>query len=339
MSHFVNGIDLPDMPWQEKPAGWNLPVWRYSENPVIKRNPFKGMGRIFNSAVVPYKGAFVGVFRGETTTGRPFLYLGHSADGISWQYDEEKISMVDEQGKTWNPLYAYDPRCVLVDGQYYLIWCGDFDGASLGIARTSDFKTFVRLENPFLPFNRNGVLFPRKINGEYVLLSRPSDSGHTPFGDVFLSRSPDLTFWGKHRLVMSKGGSGWWQAVKIGCGPAPLETDEGWLVFYHGVTGTCSGFVYSIGAALLDRDCPSKVLYRSGRYLLTPEESYETSGFVPNVTFPVAALADQKTGRIALYYGAADTVVALAFCQLDEVIAYIKENNELVAGDGDEGRF
>ncbi|MCR5763123.1 MAG: glycoside hydrolase family 130 protein [Treponema sp.] len=339
MSHFVNGISIPNMPWQEKPEGCVLPMWRYKQNPVINRNPFKGMGRIFNSAVVAYNNAFIGVFRGETTTGRPFLYLGHSDDGINWRYDEEKIHMVDESGKPWEPLYAYDPRCVLVEGVYYIIWCGDFDGASLGLAKTSDFKTFVRLENPFIPFNRNGVLFPRKVNGEYLLLSRPSDSGHTPFGDVFLSRSPDLVYWGRHRLVMSKGGNGWWQAVKIGCGPAPLETDEGWLVFYHGVTGTCSGFVYSIGAALLDLNCPSKVLYRSSRYLLTPEEIYETSGFVPNVTFPVAALADADTGRIALYYGAADTVVALAFCRLDEVISYIKENNELVALDGDEGRF
>ncbi len=339
MSTFVNGSDIPNLPWQEKPAGCNLPIWRYRGNPVIGRNPFKGMGRIFNSAVVPYQGAFVGIFRGETTTGRPFLYLGKSKDGITWEYEENKITMKDEKGKDWDPLYAYDPRCVKIDDSYYLIWCGDFDGAALGLAKTKDFKTFTRLENPFLPFNRNGVLFPRKVNGEYLLLSRPSDGGHTPFGDVFLSSSPDLTYWGKHRLVMQKGGSGWWQAVKIGCGPAPLETDEGWLLFYHGVTGTCSGFVYSIGAALLDKDCPSKVLYRSSSYLLTPEEIYETSGFVPNVTFPVAALADQKTGRIALYYGAADTVVALAFCQLDEVLAYIKENNELVGLDGDEGRF
>lgn len=339
MSTFVNGSDIPNLPWQEKPAGCNLPIWRYRGNPVIGRNPFKGMGRIFNSAVIPYQGAFVGIFRGETTTGRPFLYLGKSKDGITWEYEENKITMKDEKGKDWDPLYAYDPRCVKIDDSYYLIWCGDFDGAALGLAKTKDFKTFTRLENPFLPFNRNGVLFPRKVNGEYLLLSRPSDGGHTPFGDVFLSSSPDLTYWGKHRLVMQKGGSGWWQAVKIGCGPAPLETDEGWLLFYHGVTGTCSGFVYSIGAALLDKDCPSKVLYRSSSYLLTPEEIYETSGFVPNVTFPVAALADQKTGRIALYYGAADTVVALAFCQLDEVLAYIKENNELVGLDGDEGRF
>ena len=73
--------------------------------------------------------------------------------------------------------------------------------------------------------------------------------------------------------------------------------------------------------------------------MLTPEVSYETTGFVPNVAFPVAALSDATTGRIAIYYGAADTVVALAFCQLDEVIRYIKENNELVGCDASDGKF
>lgn len=339
MSRIINGTDLPNIPWQDKPEGWPLPVWRYTENPVIRRNPFEGMGRIFNSAVVPYEGKFIGVFRGETTTGRPFLYLGHSEDGIKWTYDTEKIHMKDEYGNDWDPYYAYDPRCVKIEDWYYIIWCTDFDGAAIGLARTKDFKEYTRLENPFLPFNRNGVLFPRKVNGKYLMLSRPSDSGHTPFGDIMLSQSPDLRYWGEHRCVMQRGTSAWWQGVKIGCGPSPIETDEGWLMFYHGVATTCSGFVYSFSAALLDKDCPSKVLYRCNKYMLTPEENYETTGFVPNVAFPVAALCDQKTGRIAIYYGAADTVVALAFCQLDEVIKYIKENNETCGCDTDEGKF
>ena len=252
------------------------------------------------------------MFRGETTTGRPFLYLGRSKDAIHWEYEQEKIHMKDENGRDWDPLYAYDPRCVKVEDWYYIIWCGDFNGAALGLAKTKDFKSFTRLENPFLPFNRNGVLFPRKVNGKYIMLSRPSDSGHTPFGDVMLSQSPDLKYWGEHRCVMQKGGKGWWQGVKIGPGPAPIETDEGWLLFYHGVSSTCSGFVYSFSAALLDINTPSKVLYRAGGYMLTPEAPYETTGFVPNVTFPVATLADQATGRIAIYYGCADTVVGLA---------------------------
>lgn len=176
------------------------------------------------------------------------------------------------------------------------------------------------------------------MNGKYLLFTRPSDSGHTPFGDIFLSESPDLVHWGRHRRVMSRGGSGWWQSVKIGAGPIPIETKEGWLLIYHGVTGTCQGFVYSISAALLDLETPSKVLYRCRDYLLTPEVPYETAGFVPNVCFPCAALCDAPTGRIAIYYGAADTYSALAFGQVDEIIAHIKANNELVSGDAEEWR-
>ena len=203
---------------------------------------------------------------------------------------------------------------------------------------TKDFKTFVRLENPFIPFNRNGVLFPRKVNDKFLLLSRPSDSGHTPFGDIFLSESPDLVHWGRHRRVMTKGGQGWWQGTKIGSGATPIETSEGWLMFYHGVSGTCNGFVYSMGAAILDKDNPSKVLYRTRDYLLTPEKEYEKTGFVPNVAFPCATLQDPETGRIAIYYGAADTYVAVAYAQVDELVKYIKENSELVDGDDVEYR-
>lgn len=331
--------DLPDMPWQEKPAGefTGAPVWRYSENPVIGRNPKKGVARIFNSAVVPYEGAYIGVFRGEQTNGVPFIYLGRSQDGIHWRFDEEKIPFVDEDGNPAMPVYAYDPRLVKIEDAYYIIWCQDFYGASIGMAKTTDFRTFTRLENPFIPFNRNAVLFPRKVNGMYQLLSRPSDSGHTPFGDIFLSQSPDMVFWGKHRHVMGKSPE-WWESVKIGGGAAPIETSEGWLLFYHGVTGTCNGFVYSIGGAILDIDEPSKVKYRCETYLLTPEEWYEERGFVPNVCFPCATLCDGSTGRIAIYYGAADTYVAMAFTQLDDIIDYIKEHSVVRESDTEIGK-
>jgi beta-1,4-mannooligosaccharide/beta-1,4-mannosyl-N-acetylglucosamine phosphorylase len=87
--------------------------------------------------------------------------------------------------------------------------------------------------------------------------------------------------------------------------------------------------VYSIGAALLDLDNPAKVLYRTRDYILTPEESYETTGFVPNVAFPCANLYDADTGRIAVYYGAADTYTAVAYCQVDELLNYMKGNSEV----------
>ena len=294
------------------------------------------MARIFNSAVVSYQGKFIGVFRGEQRNGIPYIYMGYSKDGINWTYEEEKIHFVDENGIDFMPKYAYDPRLVLVEDTYYIIWCTDFYGAAIGLAKTTDFKNFTRLENPFIPFNRNAVLFPRKINGNYVMLSRPSDSGHTPFGDIFLSESPDLTYWGKHRHVMGKGLE-WWESVKIGGGAAPIETNEGWLLFYHGVSGTCNGFVYSIGGAILDIENPSIVKYRCENFLLTPEEWYEERGFVENVVFPCATLQDTDTGRIAIYYGAADSYVGLAFTTVNEIVKYIKSNSVLTKIDTEIG--
>ena len=326
------------MPWQE-PAGTctGAPIWRYTENPIIGRNPIDHVARIFNSAVIPYENSFIGVFRGEQNNGIPYIYLGRSNDGIHWEFDEEKITFVDEEGLEFMPRYAYDPRLVKVEDTYYIIWCQDFYGASIGMAKTQDFKTFVRLENPFLPFNRNAVLFPRKVNGNFMMLSRPSDSGHTPFGDIFLSESPDLVYWGKHRHVMGKGKE-WWQSLKIGGGAAPIETNEGWLLFYHGVSGTCNGFVYSIGGAILDIDNPSVVKYRCENFLLTPETWYEERGFVPNVCFPCATICDPEDGRIAIYYGAADSYVALAFTRAEEIVTYIKEHSVLTEEDQEPGR-
>ena len=329
---------LPNVPWQEKPEGHiNSPLWRYRDNPIIGRNPLPGVARIFNSAVMPYEGKFVGVFRGEQTNGVPYIYLGWSEDAIHWDFEPNKIPFVDEEGKPFMPFYAYDPRLVKVEDTYYIIWCQDFYGAAIGVAKTQDFKHFVRIENPFLPFNRNAVLFPRKVHGNFMMMSRPSDSGHTPFGDIFISESPDMEFWGRHRHVMARGNN-WWESLKIGGGAAPIETSEGWLLFYHGVTQTCNGYVYSIGGAILDIDEPSKVLYHCQNYLLTPEEWFEERGFVPNVTFPCATLHDPASGKIAVFYGAADSYVGLAFGYLDEIIDYIKDNSKTTADDTELGR-
>lgn len=338
MKYKVVGQNIPNMPWEERPENASGPIWRYSKNPIIKRNPIEGIARIFNSGVVYKDGEYVSVFRAEDTACLPHLRVGHSKDGINWTVEDHEINFVDEEGKPYRPYYAYDPRVVKVEDYYYVIWCTDFYGPTIGLARTKDFKNFVRLENAFIPYNRNGVLFPRKINDKFMLLSRPSDSGHTAFGDIFLSESPDMTYWGRHRHVMEKGGSGWWQGLKIGGGPAPIETSEGWLLLYHGVILNCNGYVYSIGGAILDKDNPSIVKYRCREYILTPEEHYETCGFVPNVVFPCATLVDEETGRVAIYYGSADTYTSLAFTTIDTLVDFIKAHHEGVGRDGEIGR-
>ena len=159
------------------------------------------------------------------------------------------------------------------------------------------------------------------------MLSRPSDNGHTPFGDIYISYSPDMKYWGEHRCVMkvTPFPESAWQCTKIGAGSVPFLTDEGWLLFYHGVITTCNGFRYAMGSAILDKDHPEKVLYRTREYLIGPAAPYELQGDVPNVVFPCAALQDGE--RVAVYYGAADTVVGMAFGYIQEIIDFTKRTS------------
>lgn len=325
----IIGQALPNIPWQGKPEGCTDVVWRYSNNPVIKRNAIPSSNSIFNSAVVPFEGKFAGVFRCDSKSRSMDIFAGFSEDGINWKINHEPITFEGEDPEILKREYRYDPRVCFIEDRYYITWCNGYHGPTIGVAYTFDFKTFHQLENAFLPYNRNGVMFPRKINGLYGMVSRPSDTGHTPFGDIFYSQSPDMEFWGKHRHVMStvKGDASAWQSTKIGAGPIPIETTEGWLMIYHGVLNSCNGFVYSFGAAILDLEKPWIVKYRTKPYLLSPQELYECVGDVPNVAFPCAALTDAETGRIAIYYGCADTVTGLAFAQVDELVEYIKNNS------------
>ena len=322
MSKIV-GKALPDMPWQDKDENDKLPVWRYKANPIIDRFATRNSNSIFNSAVVPFEDGYAGIFRCDSRSISMDIFAGFSKDGIHWDISDDPIVFHCDDEEIGKRDYRYDPRVCFIEDRYYITWCNGYHGyPTIGVGYTFDFKTFYQLENAFLPFNRNGVLFPRKINGNYYMLSRPSDNGHTPFGDIFVSESPDMKHWGVHRYVMGtiKGDESAWQSTKIGAGCIPIETEDGWLVIYHGVINTCNGFVYRMGCALLDLEQPWKVLKRTKNYILAPHEIYECMGDVPNVVFPCAALTDAETGRIAIYYGCADTVTGLAFTTVNELM-------------------
>lgn len=330
----IVGPSLPDMPWEERPEGSKEVLWRYSANPIIPRDLLSTSNSIFNSAVVPFKKGpynYAGVFRCDDTNRRMRIHVGFSVDGMKWDIREEDFKLVcqDEEVGRW--VYGYDPRVTRIGDKYYVTWCNGYYGPTIGVAWTEDFETFHQQENAFLPYNRNGVMFPRKINGNFAMLSRPSDSGHTPFGDIFYSETPDLVYWGRHRHVMAPAPFevSAWQSMKIGAGPIPIETSEGWLLIFHGVLRSCNGYVYAFGAALLDLNKPWKAIARSGAYLISPREIYECTGDVPNVTFPCAALHDADTGRIAIYYGCADSVTGLAFGYIPEIIDFIKKTDIL----------
>ncbi len=317
----------PPIPWEDRPGGEAGPLWRSSRNPIIARDHLPSSNSIFNSAVVPFRDGYAGVFRVDDRRRRMNVHAGRSGDGVTWEIDEQPISFLpaDERVRDVQQefTHAYDPRVTWLEDRYYVTWCNGYHGPTIGVAYTHDFEAFHQLDNAFLPFNRNGVLFPRRIGGSYAMLSRPSDNGHTPFGDVFYSESPDLTHWGRHRHVLAT--APWsWESTKIGAGPTPIETEEGWLLVYHGVLTSCNGFVYSMGAALLDLDEPWRVAARGHDYLLSPQVPYEQVGDVPNVVFPCAALVERETDRLTIYYGGADTVVCLAHGHLSEILDFVR---------------
>ena len=315
------------IPWENRPAGTSDVMWRSSLNPIVTRDDVPGANSIFNSAVVRFEDGYAGVFRVDDTRRAMNLHAGRSVDGAAWELDPDPIAFtpgddrVPEIQERFE--HAYDPRVTWLEDRFYVTWCNGYHGPTVGLAHTTDFRTFAQLDNAYLPFNRNGVLFPRRIGGAYAMLSRPSDGGHTAFGDIFYSESPDLVHWGRHRHVMAPVPLSW-QATKVGAGPTPIETDDGWLVLYHGVLTSCNGFVYSMGAALLDLEEPWRVLARGSRFLLAPHVPYEQVGDVPNVVFPCAALVDEDADRLTVYYGGADTVVCMAHAHLSEVLAFVR---------------
>ena len=298
---------------------------RYPGNPIVTASAVPRANSIHNPAVVKRgEGDYAGVFRVDEISLSLTLHVGRSHDGIAWQIDPDPLVMRSDDAEVSVTAQSYDPRLTRIDDTYYLTWCNAGpSGPAIGLATTEDFVEFRQWENPLPPANRNCVLFPRRIAGDFAVYHRPSDRGHTPFGDVYFARSPDLVHWGRHRFVF--GPAGGWQSLKVGPGPHPIETDEGWLPLYHGVGQRCSGYVNSVGATLLDLDEPWKVRYRTRDYLLAPTESYERIGDVPNVCFPSSATT--KGDRLRLYYGCADTCVAMAEAGLADLLEFVKDHS------------
>lgn len=298
---------------------------RYRANPIITAKNVPRANSIHNSAIVPFENGYAGIFRVDEIDFNFTMHVGFSRDGIRWDIDPDILKLENSNPDLEIKDRTYDPRLTKLDDIYYFTWCTDSrQGPLIGMATTKDFKTFNQHENLTLPANRNCVLFPRKINDNFAIYSRPSDMGHTPFGAMFYSESPDMTYWGKHRFVMEPIRSSW-QSTKIGPGPAPIEIDEGWLLIYHGVWTSCNGYLYYTGGAIFDRNEPWKVLYRTRDYMLGPTEIYERVGDVPNVIFPSSAVVLGDTLRI--YYGCADTCISMAEGKMDDVVNFIKTHS------------
>lgn len=306
---------------------------RYENNPILTAEqwPYPA-NSVFNPAAALVDGETLLLVRVEDMCGFSHLTVARSEDGLTgWRINPEPTLLPDPSAheEKWG---LEDPRVVWLEdrGQYAITYVSFSKGGPLiSLIMTPDFRTFERWGPLLPPEDKDAALFPRRFKGRYALLHRPIIRGEA---NIWMSFSPDLRHWGDH-LMLLPARSGWWDAHRVGLGAQPLETPEGWLIIYHGVRATASGSLYRVGLALLDLEDPTKVICRSDEWVFGPHESYERFGDVPGVTFPCGALIDEKTQQLRMYYGAADTTVAVAFSDLRTILDYLNEckpgNNEM----------
>jgi predicted GH43/DUF377 family glycosyl hydrolase len=298
---------------------------REATNPILTPEDWPyTVNAVFNpGATLGPDGETILLVRVEDRSGVSHLTVARSSDGLTGWMIEEKPFIAPHQGRYEDRWGAEDPRITRVGDDYFISYTGFSPSGPLVIlARTLDFRSYELCSIVAPPEDKDAALFPRRIGGRHALFHRPVASGaHGEAPNIWLSFSPDLTHWGDHRIVIQPRRSGNWDREKVGLGPPPLETPSGWLVLFHGVKGTAAGSLYRVGTALLDRDEPSIVLARGDEWVFGPEAHYELQGDVPGVVFPTGWIL-QQDGRVRIYYGAADSTVAVAFAWLEELAAF-----------------
>ncbi len=301
---------------------------RHPANPLLTpaRWPYP-INAVLNAGAAEVDGGTVLLCRVEDRRGISHLAVARSRDGISnWVVDEEPL-LAPTPGVSHEEWGLEDPRLTWVSelGAWVIAYTSFGPGGpSISLATTTDFRTVERLGVVRAPEDKNGALLPRRVGGRHILLHRPV-TALTARADIWLSRSVDLHSWSAPEPVLAARPGGWWDSARVGVGAPPLETEAGWLLVYHGVRQTVAGALYRVGLALLDLDDPARVTHRCGEWVLGPTESYELIGDVPGVVFPCGLIHDPGSDELRLYYGAADTCVAVATATLSDVLEYVLE--------------
>jgi predicted GH43/DUF377 family glycosyl hydrolase len=288
---------------------------RYEHNPILTAAdwPYPA-NSVFNpGATLLQDGTTLLLCRVEDRSGRSHLCAARSANGLDgWKIDDHPTLMFDPEHFPEELWGIEDPRITYISelNRYAVLYTA-FSGSGPGVALalTEDFHVFERYGMIMPPEDKDAALFPYKIGGRWVLIHRPV-SGQS--GNMWLSYSPDLRHWGSHQIMLKARHGGWWDANKIGLNSPPIETTKGWLVIYHGVRQTAAGSIYRLGLALFDLHSPEICLKRSEEWIFGPEESYEERGDVDNVVFPCGHTIAADGDTVRIYYGAADTSVAMA---------------------------
>jgi len=304
---------------------------RYAGNPILTRQDWPyPMNSVFNAGAVKLPdGDTLLLCRVEERTGLSHLCAARSANGIDrWRIDPEPTLMANPREYPEEIWGIEDPRVTYVpELEQYAVAYTSFarGGPGVSLALTRDFSSFERLGVIMPPEDKDAALLPRKINGYWAMIHRPV----TPTGaHMWISYSPDLRHWGNHKVMLEARRGGWWDANKIGLCSPPIETSKGWLTIYHGVRHTAAGSIYRLGLALFDLENPAICLQRGDSWMFGPEAPYERSGDVKDVVFPCGQIIGADGDTIHLYYGAADSCMAMATGSIRALLAWLDVHSD-----------
>jgi predicted GH43/DUF377 family glycosyl hydrolase len=314
----------------------DLPLFiRNSANPILSREhwPYP-INSVFNAAAVRLPdGDTLLLCRVEDRTGLSHLCAARSANGVDgWRIDPQPTLVANPAEYPEEIWGIEDPRITYVpELEQYAIAYTSFSrgGPGVSLALTRDFKSFERYGVIMQPEDKDSALLPRRIGGRWALIHRPVT---TLGAHMWISYSPDLHHWGSHKIMLAARRGGWWDANKIGLCSPPIETAKGWLTIYHGVRQTASGSIYRLGLALFDLEQPEVCLQRGDSWIFGPEEPYERGGDVKDVVFPCGQTIGVDGDTIFLYYGAADSSIALATGSIRSLLCWLDSNSSQPEG-------
>jgi len=310
-------------------AGTMALFQRHPDNPLltVQALPYAA-NAVFNPGVAEVDGETLLLMRVEDLCGRSHLTCARSRNGIGdWRIDSTPALAPGFEKHPEEAWGVEDPRITFIkDRAEWVIAYTAYSecGPLVSLATTRDFLSFQRLGPALPPENKDAALFPRRIGDHYCMLHRPARAVPGVSAHIWISYSPDLRSWGGHRLLLPSRVPGFWDAAKIGIAAPPLATSKGWLILYHGVRRMGAVYIYRLGLALLDLDDPSRVIRRLDNWVFGPEAPCERMGDTPNVVFPCGWILDGD--EIRMYYGAADTCIALATASLDKVLACLLDH-------------
>lgn len=303
---------------------------RCPQNPILTARdlPFPAAA-VLNPGAAEMDGKVVLLLRVEDHAGYSSIYVARSGDGVSnWEVSPSPLLRYGLPQWRYEQWGCEDARATYLpqERQWYITYTAYSPaGAAVAIARTNDFERAYRIGLIFSPNNKDAALFSRKFNDRWAVLHRPDAGG---IEHIWSAYSPDLIHWGEPHCVLPEGGGAAWDGAKVGAGPPPLLTDHGWLLLFHGVKRYGGQLVYRTGLAMLDTERPHKLIARAPGWVFQAEESYEVSGFVPNVVFPTGLLL--RGDELWIYYGAADSCVCLAWAKLKDLLNLLESDEARV---------